>query len=486
MHFLHHYKIRQETIFTRNEIYKTENNKMDIQFEKIGNVSGELTIKMVKADYEANVNKSLKDLGKKVQMPGFRPGHVPASLVKKMYGIQVKADEVNKLLQDTLFGYIKDNKIDMLGEPLSSEKQVAQEIDKQDEFTFIFDIALAPEFKAELGENDTIDYYDIEVSDDMITKQLGALQQQAGHPESVDSYEERDILRGTLAELGEDGQPIEGGIVVETASLMPAYFKNDDQKKIFENAKKNDVITFNPTTAYEANEVELMSLLKVEREEVKNHSGNFSFQVNEISRFVPASLDQEFFDKAFGKDEVKSEEEARNKIKESIQELQVNDSDYKFLLDVRSYMENKVGELEFPNDLLKKIMKANNKDKDDNFINDNFDKSIVELKWQLIKDQLVKANNIKIDDKDIKAAAVQAARFQFAQYGMNNIPNEYLESFAQEMLKKKEQVSQLVERCADQKLAEALKTVVKLNKKSISTEDFAKMFEEKNEENKEA
>ncbi len=451
---------------------------MDIQFEKVGKVSGVLTINMVKADYEANVNKALKDLGKKVQMPGFRPGHVPAGLVKKMYGVQAKAEEVNKLLQDSLFDYIKTKKINMLGEPLGSDKQEPQDIEKQDDFTFIFDIAIAPKFKAELSEEDTIDYYDIEVSEDLITKQLGALQQQAGHPESVDSYEERDILRGTLAELDENGQPKEDGIVIETASLMPAYFKNDDQKKIFEAAKKNDVITFNPTTAYEANEAELMSLLKVEKEDVANHTGDFSYQVNEISRFVPCTLDLEFFDIVFGKDEVLCEEEARNKIKESINELQQNDSDYKFLLDVRAYMEQKVGELEFADDLLKKIMKANNKDKDDKFIEDNYAKSIEELKWQLIKEQLVKANKIKVNDKDIKAAAVQAARFQFAQYGMNNIPDEYLENYAQEMLKHQEQVNQLVDRCVDQKLGESLKQVVKLNHKSISSEDFAKMFEE--------
>lgn len=462
----------------KKRIYKTQNVKMDIQFEKVGKVSGVITINMVKADYEANVKKSLKELGKKIQMPGFRPGHVPANLVKKMYGTQAKAEEVNKLLQDSLFDYIKTKKINMLGEPLGSEKQEPQDIEKQDDFTFIFDIAIAPKFKAELTAEDNVDYYDIEVSDDMITKQLGALQQQAGHPESVDSYEERDILRGTLAELDENGQPKEGGIVIETSSLMPAYFKNEEQKNIFAGAKKNDVITFNPTTAYEANEAELMSLFKVEKDDVQNHAGNFSFQVNEISRFVPAALDQEFFDKAFGKDEVKSEEEARNKIKESIQDLQKNDSDYKFLIDIRAYMENKVGELEFADNLLKKIMKANNKDKDDKFIEDNYAKSIEMLKWQLIKDQLVKANKIKVDDKDVKAAAVQAARFQFAQYGMNNIPDEYLENYAQEMLKHQEQVSQLVDRCVDQKLAEALKTVVTLNHKNISAEDFAKMFEE--------
>ena len=451
---------------------------MDNKFDKVGNVRGELTINMVKADYEAQVTKSLKDFSHKAQMPGFRPGKVPMSLIKKMYGTTAKAEEVNKLLESTLFNYIKENKINMLGEPLSSEKQEAQDIENQDDFTFIFDIALAPEFKAELTKDDTVDYYDIEVSEDMISKQLGALQQQAGHPEEVEAYESNDILRGTLAELDENGQPKEGGLVIETASLMPKYFKSDDEKAKFEGSKKNDVITFCPSAAYEANEAELSALLKIDKDKVAEHAGNFSYQIDSISRFVPAELNEEFFEKVFGKDaEVKSEEDARAKVKETIQSLQVNDSDYKFLLDVRSYMENKVGNLEFPDELLKKIMKANNKDKDEKFVDENYEKSIVELKWHLIKEQLVEANNVKVDDKDVKSAAVQAARFQFAQYGMNNIPDEYLENYAQEMLKNREQVNGLVERCIDQKLTEALKEVVTLNHKAISAEDFTKMFD---------
>ena len=242
---------------------------MNIQFYKVGNVSGELTVQMELADYEAKVKKSLKELSQKVQMPGFRPGKVPMSLVKKMYATQVKAEEVNKLLQDSLFNYIKDNKVNMLGEPMGSEKQVPQDIEKQDDFTFVFDIALAPEFNVELGSDDTVDYYDIEVSDEMITKQLDALRQQGGHPEEADTYADRDILRGVLAQLGEDDKPLEGGVVVENASLMPTYFKNDDQKKLFENAQKNQVIVFNLHAAYEGNATEIAALLKVDKEKVE-------------------------------------------------------------------------------------------------------------------------------------------------------------------------------------------------------------------------
>jgi len=452
---------------------------MDIQFEKNGNVSAQITINMVKDDYEAKVNKTLKDFSHKAQMPGFRPGKVPMSLVKKMYGVQAKAEEVNKLLQDSLFNYIKDNKVNILGEPLDSDKQEPQDIEKQDDFTFVFDIALAPEFKAELGEDDTIDYYDIEVPEESVTKQLDAMRQQAGHPESQESYEDRDILRGTLAELTEEGQPKENGIVVEQASLMPTYFKNDDQKKLFEGVAKNTVVTFNPTTAYEANETELASLLKIKKEEVGEHKGDFSFQINEISRFVPAELNEEFFEKAFGKDAVKNEEEARAKVRESIAAVQQHDSDYKFLLDVRAHMEQKVGTLEFADELLKKIMKANNKDKDEKFVEDNYAKSIDELRWHLIKEQLVQAHDIKVNDQDVKQAAMQAARYQFAQYGMNNVPDQYLENYAQEMLKRKEQAQALADRCVDTKLTAALKTAVKLNHKPVSSEEFGKMFEEK-------
>jgi len=449
---------------------------MNISFEKTGNVSAVLTIKMEKADYAENVEKAIKNYSHKAQMPGFRQGKVPVSLVKKMYGSHVKAEEVDKLMQDSLFKYIKDNKIDMLGQPLANEKQQPQDIEKQDDFEFVFDIALAPQFKAELTAKDTVDYYDIAVDDEQVEAQVKQMTQRAGHVENVDSYADRDVLRGTLTELDDSGAAKEGGIVVEKASLMPTYFKSDEQKKLFDAAKKDALLTFNPSTAYENNDAEVAALLKIKKEEVGEHKGNFSFAVEEVSRFVPAEVNQALFDQVFGKDKVKSEEEFREKIKAQLANQHVADSDYKFLIDVRAYMEKKVGELEFPTDLLKRIMKANNADKDADFVDKHFDKSIEELKWHLIKGQLVEANQIKVEQKDVKAMAVQATRFQFAQYGMTDIPDEYLEQYAAEMLKKEDQRQALVERCIDSKLTAVLKGVVTLNHKAISASDFAKMF----------
>ncbi|MBR6287101.1 MAG: trigger factor [Bacteroidaceae bacterium] len=451
---------------------------MNISLENVDKVNAVLTVKLEKADYQDKVDASLKNIRKNANMPGFRKGMVPAGLIKKQYGTQVKAEEVNKLLQDGIFNYIKDNKVNMLGEPLTSEKQKPVSFD-EDDFEFVFDIALAPEFKVAVSAKDKVDYYKIEVTDEMVDQQVKMYQQRGGSYEKVDSYEAKDMLKGILAELDENGSTKEDGIKVEGAVLMPEYMKNDDQKKLFEGAKVNDVITFNPNTAYDGNEVELASFLKVKKEEVANHKSDFSFQVEEITRFKEAELSQEIFDGVFGKDTVKSEEEFRAKIKENLEKQFEADSDYKFMLDVRAYLKEKVGKLEFPDEKLKKIMLHNNADKGEEFVNNNYDKSIDELTWHLIKEQLVEANSIKIEQADLLNVAKQATQFQFAQYGMMNVPEDVLENYAKEMLKKQDQVQALVERGVENKLCAALKTQVKLNEKSISVEDFNKMFENK-------
>ncbi len=448
---------------------------MNITFEKTGNVTGVLTLNIEKADYEGNVKKGLQAAQKKVQMPGFRPGHVPAGMVKKMYGTQIKAEEVQKLISEKLYAYIQENNLDVLGEPIAHDDQV--DIEKDDNFVLHFDLGLSPEMNIELSANDTVDYYDINVTEEMVDAQVKRMAQQAGHPENVQSYEERDILRGILAQLDENGQPVEGGIVVENASLMPTYFKNEEQKALFNGAKVNDILVINPSKAYEGNEAEVSSLLKVKKEEVAQYTGNFSFQVNEISRFVPAEINQEFFNAVFGEGAVEGEEAFRAKVKEGIQAQHVLDSDYKFLLDLRAYCEAKVGEVEFPNEVLKKVMLNNNKEKGEAYVEEHFEASINELKWHLIKEKLVKANEIKLEQADVKAAAVEAARMQFAQYGMNNVPAEYLENYAEEMLKNKQQAQQLIERSIETKLVAALKNVLNLNHKAVSAEEFGKLFE---------
>ncbi len=451
---------------------------MNVSLQNIDKVSALLTVKLEKADYQEKVDKALKSLRQKVQMPGFRKGMVPASLVKKMYGKSVLGEEVNKLLSETVYKYIQDNKVNILGEPLPNEdKQPEIDFDTMEEFEFLFDIALAPEFNVEVSAADKVDYYTINVTDDMVENQVKAYTQRNGKYDKVDAYADNDMLKGLLAELDEEGNTKEGGIQVEGAVMMPTYMKNDEQKAIFANAKVNDVLVFNPHTAWDGNAAELASLLKIDKEAAAEMKSNFSFQVEEITRFVPGDLTQEIFDQVFGKDAVKTEEEFRAKVKESIAKQFAADSDFKFLVDARKMLMEKVGKLEFPDALLKRVMRLNNPDKDEKFVEENYDKSIEELTWHLIKEKLVKANDIKVEQEDIVNMAKESTRAQFAQYGMMTVPDDLVENYAKEMLKKKESVEGLVNRVIEGKLSAALKKQVTLEQKTVSVEEFNKMFE---------
>lgn len=454
---------------------------MNISFEAPDKINGLMTITLETADYQPEVDKTLKDYRKRANIPGFRPGQAPMGMIKRQFGPSVKVDAVNKLLGEKLYEYVRENKIQMLGEPLPSEQQEQLDFESDKPLTFKFDIAVAPAFEAKLSGKDKIPYYNITVEDKLIDQQVEMYQSRSGHYEKVENFdmEQRDMLKGDLRELDAAGNVKEGGITVADAVLMPQYIKADDQKKLFEGSKLGDIITWNPRKAYPESDVEVSSLMKIQKEEVKDHEGDFTFQITEISRFVKAEVNQELFDQTFGEGTVKDEKEFRQKIADTISQQFKSDSDYKFLLDVRAHMEKKVGKLEFPEALLKRVMLNNNKDKGADFVEKNFDASIKELGWHLIKEQLVAAQEIKVGDDDLKNVAKEAARAQFAQYGMSNVPDEYLENYAQEMLKKRENVDGLVDRAVDVKLTAALKSVVKLEEKDITLDKFQEMLQKK-------
>ncbi|NPD93082.1 trigger factor [Xylanibacter muris] len=454
---------------------------MNIIFENPDKVNGLMTVTVEQGDYQADVDKALKDYRKKANVPGFRPGQVPMGLIKRQVGTSVKVDVVNRLLGEKMYEYIRENKIQMLGEPMPNEKQVPQDFKTDGPFEFIFDIAVAPELDATLTDKDTVDYYNIDVDDKLIDQQVEMFQSRAGHYDKVEEYDpaQNDMLKGDLRELDADGNAKEDGVVVESAVMMPEYIKVDEQKALFDGAKLGSVITFNPRKAYPENDAELTSLLKIDKEAAKDMTSDFTYLVTEVSRFVKGEVNQELFDQVFGKDEVKDKETFRKKIAEGIKSQLANDSDYKFLTDLRKYLENRVGELQFPDTLLKRLMMNNNKDKGQEFVESNYEASVKELKWHLIKEQLVAANGIKVEDKDIKDVAVQVARMQFAQYGMSNVPDEYLENYADSILKDNKNIEGFVDRAIDIKLIAATKNVVKLNEKNISLDDFNKMMQEK-------
>ena len=445
---------------------------MNITFENADKVNGLMTITVEENDFKEAVEKTLKDYRKKANVPGFRPGQVPMGMIKRMYGTAVKMDAINRVVGQEMYKYVKDNNIQMLGEPLPHEGNEAVDIEKPAPYTFQFDLAVAPEINVKLSGHDKIDYLTIDVDDKLIDQQVRMYASRGGSYQKADDYQDNDMLKGDLRE-----QDKENGIELSEALVMPTYIKDEDQKKLFEGSKLGDIITFNPRKAYQS-DAELASLLKVDKADLGFHTGDFTYQITEISRFTPAEVNQELFDQVYGKDAVKDEKEFRERVAEEIKAQLQQNSDWKFLQDLRAHCEKKAGKLTWPDELLKRIMKQNNPDKGDDYVEKNYEGSVKELTWHLIKEQLVSANDIKISDDEVKAAAREAARAQFAQYGMSNVPDEYLDNYAQDMLKNEENVQGFVDRAIDQKLIEVMKNVVKLNEKTVSLDEFNKAMSE--------
>lgn len=450
---------------------------MKIVFENPDKINGLMTLTVEESDYKDAVEKELKDYRKKANVPGFRPGMVPMGMIKRMYGTPLKMDAVNKVVGEQIYKYVNDNKIQMLGQPMPSEKQKPQDLEKDSTFEFVFDIAVAPEFEVKLSGHDKVAYYNIKVDDELIDRQVDMFASRSGSYAEADEYAKGDIVKGDLRELDAEGNTLDEGVTVSDATIMAEYIKDEDQKKLFEGAKVGDIITVNPRKMY--GDSELATVLKLDKDEAAKHEGDFSYQITSISRYQKAAVDQQLFDSVFGAGTCADEAAFRAKIAEGLKLQLKSDSDYKFLTDVRAHIEKKIGKLEYPDAILKRIMLEGNKDKGEEFVEKNYEKSIKELTWHLIKEQLVATHKIEIKDDDLKATAIEAARVQFAQYGMNNVPQEYLENYATEMMKKRESIDGLVDRAIDVKLTEILKGVVKLDEKEVSLDEFNKLMEGK-------
>ena len=448
---------------------------MNVSHSNIDQMNAVISIEIEKADYADRVKKSLRSYGERANIPGFRRGHVPFGVLVKMFGKAVKAEEVNRLISESLYNYISDNKLNILGEPMTAEDQTI-DIEKDENFTFKFDIAIAPEINVTIDNNITVPYYNIAVSDEMVAKQDEMFRQRQGKQITVEaSTEERDLIKGSMVEM-ENGAVKEGGIVVESTILSPAYIKAEKEK--FNGVKVGDKVVFNPAAACQDSVGELASMLNIDREVAAEVKNDFEMTVTEITHLQAAEHDQEFFDGIFGKDTVKSEEEYTAKVREMIAAQLAPESDYRFSIDARKAIEAAVGELALPAEFLKRWLVATNEKYTEENIAEEYGKMEADLKWHLIKEHIAKTFEVKVADEDIKALAMNVTRQQFAQYGMTNVPDELLENYSQEMLKSKESRAQLIDRATEAKIQETIKNAVKLEVKEISTEEFGKLFQE--------
>ena len=453
---------------------------MNISKENIEGLNAVIKVTVNKDDYAPKVEEVLKDYRKKANMPGFRPGKVPMGLVKKMYGKAVLADEVNKLVSESLSKFISDEKIELLGEPLPSDKQELIDFDNQEEFDFYFDIAEAPGIEVDLSEKVKLPYHKITVTDEMLDQQIKSITSRFGKQESVDVISEKSLVKGDFVQLDQEGNELEGGITAEDSVLSMSVIKDDKIKETLLNLTVGDTVVFNPRKAF-PDDTELSYLLKTDKEVAAIVDSDFKFTIKDATEFIDPELDQELFDQVFGKDVVKSEEEFKNKIKEDLEKQLAMDSDYLFFLDARKNLISKI-EAELPEDFLKRWIIATNRENKE-LTPEKIDKDmplfIEDLKWQLIKNKIIKDNELRVDGNEMNDYAKKSARHQFAQYGLTNVPDEHIDNYAKDMLTNEEQARQIYDGAMHDKLINFIKEAVKLEEKEVSREEFNKLIEKK-------
>lgn len=450
---------------------------MNVNFEKIDNVNATLTVSLVEDDYKAEVKKQLNELGRTRPIKGFRPGHVPAGLLQKYYGTQVLSQVVDRIVSREMSRYIVDNKVNVLGEPMLN-KDTHVDLNKENDFEFKFDLGVAPDFEVNLNKDVKVPYYNIQVSQDMIDKQNAEYRRRFGKQVAGEIAAEDSLVRGAMVELNEDGTEKEDGIKVERTVISPRYLKDDEQKAKFVGAKVNDCIVFNPYKGADGNLTELSSMLNVDKAQADVHS-DFKMQLEEILVNQDAEMDQEFFDSVLGHDQAKNEGEYFDKLKELIAGQLKNDSNYRFTIDVEKVLRDQVGDLELPDEFLKRYLLARNEKADEKSIEEEYPRTKSQLQWQLIKEKIAGQLQVKIDAEDKMRLARFIAAQQFAQYGMSNLPEDVIDNYAHKLLEDERYSSDIENRAFEDKVFAAIKENVTLDEHDVTVEEFNKLFEEK-------
>ncbi|WP_075603211.1 trigger factor [Saccharicrinis aurantiacus] len=451
---------------------------MNISKENIDDLNAVVKLTVEKEDYENRVNDVLKDYRKKASVPGFRPGKVPMGMVKKMYGNHVLAEQVNKIVSEEISKYLYESKLNVLGEPLPSEAQETIDFATQEAFTFAFDVALAPEFEVKLSKKEKLPYYTIAVTDEVLEAQVKNATGRFATSEQIDAADEKSLVKGDIIQLDADGNVLEEGVKAEDTIVSVDNLKTKKAKGIFTGSKVDDVLVFNPKTSLNSAD-DVAFLLKIEKAEAEKIKGEFQFTVKEITNYQEPELNQELFDQVLGKDVATNEEEFKAKIKEDLQKSLSFESDYKFSIDAKDKLMDKI-EISLPEAFLKRWILTINADNDQfkaETIDEDMPKYLEDLKWQLIKNEIVKVNEIKIEEDDVVEVAKKSAKMQFMQYGLSNIPDEHVESYAKDMLKQEEQRRNMTETAVQEKVMAFIKEAVKTEDKEVSREEFNKFFE---------
>lgn len=447
---------------------------MNVTINKIDAVNATITVSLEEKDYQDKVKKTLREINMTRPEPGFRPGKVPAGLIQKKYGKAVKYDVVNKEVTDALYNYIKDNEIQVLGNPMPATKE---EFDLEAvDYTFTFNVGIAPEIDTHVNKDLTVPYYTIEVSDEMVERQNEMYRNRFGAQVPGETVEPNALVKGVITELNEEGNVKEGGILNENGIVSPQYFKNDDQRAAFMDKKLGDVVKFNPWVACGESVVELSSMLNIDKADAEEAKGEFNFEIKEIIVLRQAELNQEFFDNAVGKDKAHNEEEYKEALKAMIAQQLASDSNYRFSIDAKEAIEKAVGEIELPDAILKDYLMTQDEKFNAENIDEEYQKMRQDLVWQLIREAIAKQYQLKVEEQDILAVARMIAQSQFAQYGMTNLPDDVLDKYGRDIMNDPKSREHIVNQAVDMKLYHIIRENVTLEEKTVTVEQFNELF----------
>lgn len=437
-----------------------------------------LTVTVEHKDYEENVKKSLKDVRKKAVIKGFRPGMAPASLINKMYGKSALVDEVNRLVSESISSYITEQKLNLLGEPLPSEEQQPIDWDTQKDFEFKFDLAFAPEFEINLSKRDKAPYYSIKVDEEMRQGYIENISGRYGSYVDADQADADSLLKATLTELNPDESPKEDGVTVEEGMISVMLVADEDEKAKFTGAKAGDVMVVDVTKAF-PNEIDRAALLKIDKAELGGVEPLFQATITSVQKYQKAEVNQELYDKLFGEGVVNSEEEFHQKLDESIKHNLKGDTERKFYTDVRDKLIDKF-KIELPKEFLVRWLVAINEGK---FTQEQVEKDYPhfenDLKWQLIRDKIATEQEFKVEKEELTSMAKGYIMNQMMQYGMGQLPDEFIEKYANELIEKPEERRKMAEQVIEGKVIDWLKETIKLDEKEVSIDEFKKMMESK-------
>jgi trigger factor len=445
---------------------------MNVILEQIDDVNAKIVVKVDEADYADKVTAKLKQIGKTHQIPGFRKGHVEINQLRRRFGREVKSEVINEEVYHAVIKYIVDNKIEALGRPMPVEVKEINLDDK--EYTFEYNIGIAPKLNIVLDKSVEIPYYEIELTQEMVDEQDKNFRERFGAQVPGEEVDAKAIVKGSLMELNEDGSVKEGedAIQVTSAMVAPFLFKSKEEADKFLGKHVDDKVVFNPFNSCEGNEAELASMLSIDKEKAANVKSNFQLSIAEIVVLKLAEHDQEFYNNIFGEGKVNNEEEYDKGLREMIQAQLEANSRRLFSRDAEKYLYETYKEMTLPVEFLKSFIRSNEEKVDEEHFEEQANAAMEQLKWTLIQDKACAALEVKIEEADVVAHATEIARSQFIQYGIYNIDEETIADSAKRILANEQYRERITEEVKSIKLFNAMHDAVTLKSETVSMDKF--------------